>query len=128
MAAATAAALLHAEASGIPTHGVARLPLYCGHLREGRASGTVQPTIIREHAACCLIDARGGLAYEAMALAAHESIARARRHGIAFAGVTNSHHAGAMGYHLLPIAEARLVGLAFTNSPAAMHAWGGTRA
>ena len=127
MAAATAAALVHAEASGIPTHGVARLPLYCGHLRAGRASGTVRPVIVREQAACCLIDACGGLAYEAMALAAHESIARARRHGIAFAGVTNSHHAGAMGYHLLPLAQAGLVGFAFTNSPAAINAWGGKR-
>ena len=127
MAAATAAALLHAEASGIPTHGVARLPLYCGHLREGRAFGAAQPAITRDRAGCCLIDARGGLAYQAIALAAREAIARAQAHGIAFAGVTNSHHAGAMGYHLLPIAHAGLVGFGFTNSPAAINAWGGKR-
>ena len=128
MAAHTAAALLHAEASGVPTHGVARLPLYCGHLRAGRASGAAQPSLVREQAGCCLIDARGGLAYEAMVLAARESIARAQTCGIAFAGVTNSHHAGAMGYHLLPIAAAGLVGFGFTNSPAAINAWGGRRA
>jgi (2R)-3-sulfolactate dehydrogenase (NADP+) len=127
MAAATATALLHAEASGIPTHGVARLPLYCGHLREGRSSGTAQPAITRDRGGCCLIDARGGLAYAAMALAARESVARAQTHGIAFCGVTNSHHAGAMGYHLLPLAAAGLVGFGFTNSPAAINAWGGRR-
>jgi (2R)-3-sulfolactate dehydrogenase (NADP+) len=33
-----------------------------------------------------------------------------------------------MGYHLLPIAEAGMVGLGFTNSPAAINAWGGKRA
>ena len=74
-----------------------------------------------------MIDARGGLAYEAIALAASESVARAQLHGIAFSGVTNSHHAGAMGYHLLPIAAAGLVGFGFTNSPAAINAWGGKR-
>ena len=128
MAAAAAAALIDAEASGIPTHGVARLPLYCGHLRAGRARGSARPVVARAQAACCLIDAGGGLAYEAISLAAREAIARAREYGIAFAGVTNSHHAGAMGYHLAPIAAAGCVGFGFTNSPAAINAWGGKRA
>lgn len=46
-------------------------------------------------------------------------------HGIAFAGVTSSHHAGAVGDHLRPIAAAGMVALGFTNSPAAINAWGG---
>ena len=128
MAAATAAALVDAEANGIPTHGIARLPLYCGHLRTGRASGTAQPVIARSQAACCLIDALGGLAYEAIGLGVHEATARAHEYGIAFVGVTNSHHAGAMGYHLLAMAAEGCVGFAFTNSPAAINAWGGKRA
>jgi (2R)-3-sulfolactate dehydrogenase (NADP+) len=32
-----------------------------------------------------------------------------------------------MAYHLEPVAAAGLVGLAFTNSPAAINAWGGKR-
>jgi (2R)-3-sulfolactate dehydrogenase (NADP+) len=32
-----------------------------------------------------------------------------------------------MGYHLLPIAAAGLVGFGFTTSPAAINAWGGKR-
>ena len=32
--------------------------------------------------------------------------------------VTNSHHFGAAAYHLRPVAEAGLVGLALGNSPA----------
>jgi (2R)-3-sulfolactate dehydrogenase (NADP+) len=128
MAAAAAAALVDADASGIATHGLARLPLYCAHLREGRASGAARPAVVREHAACCLVDACGGLAYEAIALAGRQAIANAQTHGIAISAVTNSHHAGAMGYHLLPIAAAGMVGLGFTNSPAAINAWGGKHA
>jgi (2R)-3-sulfolactate dehydrogenase (NADP+) len=127
MARAAAAALVHAEASGIPTHGLARLSLYCGHLRTGRVNGSAAPHTVRSRDGCCLIDAGGGLAYEAMALASAEAVARAQRFGIAFAGVTGSHHAGAMAYHLEPIANAAMVGLAFTNSPAAINAWGGKR-
>ena len=74
------------------------------------------------------MDARGGLAYEASAIAVKQAIERARRYGVAFCGVTNSHHFGAAGFHLAPIAEAGLAGLAFTNSPAAINAWGGKSA
>jgi (2R)-3-sulfolactate dehydrogenase (NADP+) len=127
MARATAAALVHAEASGVPSHGLARLALYCGHLRTGRVQGRAAPCIVRSHAGCCLIDAGGGLAYEALALAAAEAVQRAMQCGIALAGVTGSHHAGVMAYHLQPMAEAGMVGLAFTNSPAAINPWGGKR-
>ena len=127
MAVAAAGALVSADAEGIPTHGVSRASLYAQHLREGRVSGKARPRIVKRKGGTCLIDARGGLAYEAGALAVREAIARARRHGVAYSGVTNSHHFGAAGYHLAPIAEAGLIGLAFTNSPAAINAWGGKR-
>jgi (2R)-3-sulfolactate dehydrogenase (NADP+) len=127
MARATAEALVHAEASGVPTHGLARLALYCGHLRAGRAQGSAAPRIVHAHEACCLIDAAGGLAYQALALASAEAVQRARHSGIALAGVTGSHHAGAMAYHLQPVAEAGMVGLGLSNSPAAINPWGGKR-
>jgi (2R)-3-sulfolactate dehydrogenase (NADP+) len=43
------------------------------------------------------------------------------------AGVTNSHHCGALGILLKPVAAAGMVGLAFSNAPAAIMAWGGKR-
>jgi len=55
-------------------------------------------------------------------------MARAGACGTAFAGVTRSHHFGVAAWHLVPIAQAGMVGLAFSNSPAAMPAWGGRRA
>jgi (2R)-3-sulfolactate dehydrogenase (NADP+) len=128
MAQATAAALVAAEAEGLSGHGLSRVALYCQHLKEGRASGDAQPKLVREKGATCLIDAGGGLAFEAAAMAAREAIARARAHGVAFVGVRNSHHFGAAAYHLVPVANAGLVGMAFTNSPAAINAWGGKRA
>jgi (2R)-3-sulfolactate dehydrogenase (NADP+) len=67
------------------------------------------------------------LAYEALALAGAEAVQRARALGIAYAAVTGSHHAGAMAYHLEAVSEAGMVGLAFSNSPAAINPWGGKR-
>ena len=121
----TADALIAAEMEGLTGHGLSRVALYAQHLREGRTDGAAKPLVVRRKGTTCLVDAKGGLAFPAAALAVKEAMKRARRHGVAFAGVTNSHHAGAMAYHLQPAATAGLIGFAFSNSPAAITAWGG---
>jgi (2R)-3-sulfolactate dehydrogenase (NADP+) len=124
-AACTAAALVAADAQGLSGHGVSRVPQYVAHLRNGRAAGNATPRVVASRGGAALIDAGCGLAFPACALAAEEGIRRARDFGVAFIGVTNSHHSGASAIHLAPIARAELVGLMLTNSPAAMPAWGG---
>jgi (2R)-3-sulfolactate dehydrogenase (NADP+) len=128
MAQTTAQALIAAEAEGLGGHGLSRVALYCQHLKEGRANGKAKPKILKRKGATALIDAGGGLAFPACALAVKEAAARAARYGVSFVGVTNSHHMGAVAYHLAPLARAGMAGLAFTNSPSAINAWGGKRA
>ncbi len=125
MARMTAEALVAAEMEGLTGHGLSRVALYAQHVREGRTDGAAKPLVVRRKGATCLVDAKGGLAFPAAALAVKEAMKRAKRYGIAFAGVTNSHHAGAMAHHLQPVAEAGMIGFAFSNSPAAITAWGG---
>lgn len=127
MAGAAARALVAAEMAGLGGHGLSRVQLYVQHVTEGRASGIAEPRVVQEKGATCLIDAQGGLAYLAMELATSEAVRRAREFGVAFCGVVHSHHCGAMDYHLAPLAAAGLIGIGFTNSPAAINAWGGKR-
>ncbi|WP_137126688.1 Ldh family oxidoreductase [Roseomonas sp. HF4] len=127
MAAATARALAAAEAAGQAGHGLSRVPQYAAFLKNGRADGAALPRIVNERGGAVLVDARHGLAYPALALAEHEAAWRARAHGVAFAGITNSHHSGAMGLPVARLAAQGLVALAFTNSPAAMPVPGGAR-
>ena len=124
----TARALADAEAQGLSSHGVSRVAQYATHLRNGRADGRAVAVIARERGGAILVDAREGLAFPACTLAVAEAIRRARDCGVAFAGVTNSHHFGVAAWHLEPVAAAGMVGLAFGNSPAAMPAAGGKRA
>jgi (2R)-3-sulfolactate dehydrogenase (NADP+) len=125
MAAATARALVLAESQGIGSHGLSRVAQYATHLRNGRAVGAAQPRVVAERGGAALVDAGEGLAFAACELAVQEAIARARAHGVAFVGVTRSHHAGVIVDHLRAVAAAGLVGLGFANSPAAMPAAGG---
>jgi len=128
MAEAAAKHLVRAEEQGLATHGLSRVPFYCSMLRNGRADGAAHPSMVAERAGTCLIDNRDGLPYVSVEWAVGEAIQRARRNGIGFAGIRNSAHVGVLGIHLLPVAEAGLVGFAFTNSPAAIPAWGGRKA
>ena len=128
MAEATARHLVRAEAQGLPTHGMSRVPFYCSMLRNGRADGAARPAMLTERAAACLIDNRDGLPYVSAQWAVEEVIQRARRNGIAFAGIRNSAHVGVLGIHVQAIAQAGLAGFAFTNSPAAIPPWGGKKA
>lgn len=127
MAEAAARHLVRAEAQGLPTHGLSRVPFYCGMLRRGRADGAAEPVMVAERAGACLIDSRDGLPYVSAQWAVEEAIQRARRNGIAFAGIRNSGHVGVLGIHVEAIAQAGMVGFGFTNSPAAMPPWGGKK-
>jgi (2R)-3-sulfolactate dehydrogenase (NADP+) len=127
MAAATAGALVAAEMEGIASHGASRIPQYVGHVKNGRANGAAIPKVVRNGRAACLVDAGQGLAYQACALGVREAIERAKQFGVAFVAITNSNHFGVAAYHVEAIAAVGLVGFAFSNSPAAMPAWGGKR-
>ncbi|MCU0945171.1 MAG: Ldh family oxidoreductase [Rubritepida sp.] len=127
MARLTAAALVAAEMEGQPGHGLSRVAMYAGFLREGRARGDAAPRVVAERGGAALVDAGNGLAYPALALAESEAARRAAAHGVAFVAVTNSHHAGAMSLPVRRLAAQGLVALAFTNSPQAMPVPGGRR-
>lgn len=125
MAQATARALVLAEAQGLASHGLGRVAQYSAHLRNGRVNGAAVPAIVKSKGAAALVDAQEGLAFAACELAVREAIERAREFGISVVGVTNSHHCGVVIDHLRAAADAGMVGLGFSNSPAAMPAAGG---
>jgi (2R)-3-sulfolactate dehydrogenase (NADP+) len=126
-AASTARGLVYADEQGTTSHGVSRVPQYAGHMKAGRVDGRATPTSAKQYGACAIVDAHDGLAFPACDLAIETAKKIAATQGIAFVAVKNSYHFGAAIYHLEAIAKAGMVGLAFTNSPAAMAAAGGKR-
>ncbi len=124
-AAVTAAALVDAECIGNPSHGLARLPGYAGHLRTGKVDGHATPVFDWAGTALLRADVQGGLAYPAIHAGLARAAARARETGVVVLAVRNSHHGGAIGLYLERLATDGLAALAFSNTPAAIPAWGG---
>ncbi len=125
MAQSTARALVLAEAQGLGSHGLSRGGPYAPPQRNGRVAGAAVPRLLRRRGGAVVIDAAEGLAFGACTLAVQEAIAAAREHGVALAAVVRSHHCGVLVDHLRAVTQAGMVGLGFTNSPAAMPAAGG---
>ena len=93
------------------------------------SNGKAKPKIVKRKGATCLVDARGGLAYEASAIAVKRgdrARAALRRR------VLRRHQQPSLRRRgLSPRARSPKPvssGFAFTNSPAAINAWGGKRA
>ena len=125
MAASTARALVLAEAQRQTGHGLSRVAQYATHLKNGRVNGAAVARVVHAKGGAALVDAEEGLAFPACGLAVTEAIARATEFGVSFVGVANSHHCGVVVDHLRAVADAGMVGIAFSNSPAAMPAAGG---
>ncbi|MCB9751264.1 MAG: Ldh family oxidoreductase [Myxococcales bacterium] len=123
----TAEALVTAEADGLASHGVARVPHYVAHLRCGMLDGRARPEVHVVTSALVRVDARHGLAYPAITAGLARAFELVRGSALTSVAITRSHHCGALGYHLEGAARRGLVALAFSNSPAAIAPWGGAR-
>ncbi|MBL8516456.1 MAG: Ldh family oxidoreductase [Betaproteobacteria bacterium] len=124
----TARALVAADALRMGSHGVARAPYYCEHIRSGRVNGAAKANIRTHEGAAILVDADNGLAFPACDLAVARAIDGARALGVSWAAIVRSNHYGMAAHHLGPVAAAGMIGLTFSNAPAVMPAPGGKRA
>lgn len=120
-------ALIAAELDGLISHGLSRLAAYADQAACGKVDGYAEPTLADESAAALRIHAGHGFAYPAIRFGLCRAIPKARKVGACVLAIAHSHHAGVLGHHVERIAEAGLIGLGFSNSPAAMAPWGGYR-
>lgn len=124
----TARALVLAEMDEQVGHGLSRVASYAGQLATGKVNGNAIPTAAFTTPSVCRIDAGFGFAYPALDLAIEQLVQMTPKHGVAIAGVTQSHHCGSLGLVVERLAQAGLAGLMVANTPSAMAPWGGSRA
>lgn len=123
-----AEALVRAEADGISSHGVARVPPYAEQAMNGKVDGFAEPVLARTAAAVLDVDSRIGFAFPAIRLGLEAAAGIVGETGIVAVGIRNSHHFGVAGHHVEDAASRGLMALAFSNTPAAIAPWGGSKA
>lgn len=126
-AALVAHQLVAANLTGHDSHGVGMLPRYVDALVAGDLLPNQKPTVVHDAGMFLTLDGNRGygqvMGHEAMAL----GIARARAHGTAIVGLTNTHHLGRIGHWAEQCVGAGLVSIHFVNviSRPIVAPWGG---
>lgn len=123
----TANALTLAEVWGITSHGLMRLPYYLARLQAGGIGPSAELVVVNDSGPLAAFDGGTGMGHWQAWRAAEVAAQRCATYGIAAVSVGNSSHCGALGIYTLPIVEAGFVALAFSNGPAVMPPWGGSR-
>lgn len=124
-AALLADSLVFADLSGVHSHGVLRVPDYVRKLTVGGVNPRGQPKIVRDSAACLVVDGGNSMGQIGAAFAMQQAIERAYSFGIAAAAVCGSNHCGAMAYFTRMALSYDMIGIATTNALPTMAPWGG---
>lgn len=125
VACVTARGVVQAELWGRMGHGLARLPQIIRRIRGGAVDPAARPRLVREGPAVRLYDGQRGIGQFQVHVAAIAAAELAASTGVAAVAVVNGTHCGAAALAVLPVVERGAVGMAFTNGPAALPAWGG---
>ena len=116
-----------AERDGIPSHGLLYVPTYCEHIRCGKVDGNANPDVFNTLSSVLLVDAKSGFAHPAIQAGFKALIPLVKANGCVGMTVRNSYNCGVLGYHVEQLAEAGLVAIGFTNSPASIAPTGGNK-
>jgi LDH2 family malate/lactate/ureidoglycolate dehydrogenase len=120
-----AGVLVEAEARGIESHGVRMLPGYVSRLRHGGFNPAADPQIVREGPAVALIDGQNGLGALVATRAMAVAVQKAKAAGIGACAAFHSNHYGAAACYALQACREGVIGVATTNSVAAVAPSGG---
>lgn len=123
----TAESLVAAEAEGVSSHGVMLVPLYVERLQAGGVLAAAEPSIAEDHGGLVIVDAGHGLGQVSSLMAVDLAMVRAREHGLAMVSVRHGFHFGTAGFWVRRMAEAGMIGMAFSNTRPLMPAPGGAQ-
>lgn len=117
--------LVEAEAEGITSHGLSRLPIYVTQLDAGGLNPTPRVRVHHQDGPMVRIDADRAMGPVAGIRAVEEVTAVAKERGIAVAAIKDAGHVGPLSAYVGRLARHGLVSLAAANTPPAMAPWGG---
>ena len=124
-AALVADALVTADLRGIGSHGVMRLLPYVRRLEQGGTKARPDVRIVRERGATAVVDGDHGMGQVVGTFAMRAALELARRHGLGMVVATKSEHFGTAAFYAEQASRAGMIGVACTNVPPVMAAWGG---
>jgi LDH2 family malate/lactate/ureidoglycolate dehydrogenase len=117
--------LVVADARGIHSHGVLRVPEYVKKLTQDGVNPRGRPYLVKDSASVVLVDGDNAMGQIACRFAMQRVIERAQSSGVAAAAVRGSNHCGALFYFAGMALRHDMIGIVATNALPTMAPWGG---
>ncbi|MBI5321847.1 Ldh family oxidoreductase [Bradyrhizobium sp.] len=112
----TAEVLVWANARGVDSHGVLRIPRYVEMVEAGTIKPDAEPAVVERKGAISVLEAARAPGATAMVAAMQEAVEQAGKFGVGWCSARNITHAGSIGYYALLAAAKGFVGIVMTAS------------
>ena len=120
----SAKAITNAELIGAPTHGLARLKMYCDRINKKLINPKPKIKIKKISSSISHVDANNSIGFVAGEVGIKQAIKNAKKTGIGLVGIKNSGHYGLSGYYAEQAVKKNLIAFCFTNAPPAIAPYG----
>ena len=119
--------LVDADARGIASHGLVRLPSYVSRVRAGLIDRDAEPILLKDFGGSALVDGSNAFGVAAADLACTEVRRRTKDFGVAWVTAVRSNHLSSIGYFVRALANAGLVAFMWSNAAPSVAAYNGRR-
>ncbi|WP_026960083.1 MULTISPECIES: Ldh family oxidoreductase [Aliagarivorans] len=117
--------LVHADSTGVHSHGVMRVEHYCKRLNEGGLNPNAHFSIEQVSPSVAILDSDDGMGHSALIEATNHAIELARETGLGFVSVKNTSHCGALSYFMEQTTSAGMIGISMTQTDTCVAPHGG---
>jgi L-2-hydroxycarboxylate dehydrogenase (NAD+) len=116
--------LIKAELLGAPSHGLARLKMYCDRIKRKLINSKPKIKIKKISNSISHIDADNSIGFIAADIGIKQAIKNAKKTGIGLVAVKRSGHYGLSSFYANQAVKNNLLVFCFTNAPAALAPYG----
>jgi len=113
-------ALINAELVGAPSHGLARLMMYCKRIQKKLINPKPKIKVKKISHSISFVHANNSIGFVAANIGIKQVIKNAKKTGIGLVGIKNSGHYGLSGYYAEQAVKKGLMVFCFTNAPPAL--------
>ena len=112
--------IIKAELTGAPSHGLARLSMYCNRIKKKLINSKPRIKIKKISQSISHIDANNAIGFVAGDIGIKKAINNAKKTGIGLVGIKNSGHYGLSSFYAEQAVKKNLIIFCFTNAPPAI--------
>ena len=116
--------LIKAELLGTPSHGLARLKMYCDRIKKKLINSNPKIKIKKISNSISHVDADNSIGFIAADIGIKQAIKNAKKTGIGLVAVKRSGHYGLSSFYAEQAVKNNLLVFCFTNAPAALAPYG----